>query len=150
MTTAEAPPALNPRQLRRRAATSAPWTRDQVANVAVLDLAAVVVVLVAAWNAHGVHSTSTGISWLMLALLGLAISGTVHSLFLLRARQSLSLATDLILDTWIRPESVSGGSATHVHVVGSARFHRADCAFVQGRATAPGDGGSAPCEVCQP
>ena len=155
MTALDAPRStLDVRAVRRQAAATGPWTREQIATLAVVDLAAAALILIAAWNARGTHSTAHGIAWLMVALLGLGVSGTAHAVFLQRARRVLALAIAVVVE----PISATiGGDSSNrfsgadlVRVAGSQRYHRAECAFVVGREVLAADSAGEPCEVCRP
>jgi hypothetical protein len=141
-----------------------PWTPDQIATLCVVDAVGLAIVLAGAWEAHSQHDTRGALAWFAAALLGLALSGTAHALWLIRARRAIALAIGLVTDSRrlsgvlhastpsARPDEI----ADVVLVAGSKRYHRSDCAFAEGRevtqlaSSEATSLGFRPCEVCLP
>ena len=151
---------LDVRQLRRDAATSGPWTREQVSTVAVVDLLMLASIATCAWFASDAKTTTAALSWLVVALLALGLSGLTHAMFLLRCRRGIALAVQRVLDPDELPipasESTAGAPHRLVALVSSTRYHRPDCAFVAGRDVEEvlldehERQWRTPCEVCTP
>jgi hypothetical protein len=140
---------------------SVPWPADAVGRLVVSNMVGLAVILASAYEASHEHVMRSSLTWLNLAVLGLAIAGAGNALWVLRGRQALASArgaafAELHLPVADDPPSVVEGDQDVVAIPGLRRFHRPDCAFVAGRATelvtpaVRGRDGLLPCEICQP
>jgi hypothetical protein len=139
----------------------------------VADGVGLAIIVIGALQAGRQVEVRTAMSWLMVSLLGLAVCGVAHAVWVMRARRSLALATRLLIDPLHRelsPEllraapaaelsgaaSAETATTTLVAIAGSRRYHRPDCALVTGKPVvvvsrfdeSPSD--HVPCEVCVP
>lgn len=138
------------------------WTRRQVATVLAADVAALAVMLFGAWRAAAAQNTQPALRWLIVAILGLGISGFAQAGWIARNRQAVRF-TVAGLPAQVRVALQSNVAVTSAEqadgfaaVQNSMRYHRAACAFVAGReviALPAQDETLAaryPCEVCCP
>jgi hypothetical protein len=130
----------------------------------VADGVGLVLILVGWWQAAGVGSVQSGLAWLNLCLAGLVVAAVGNGLWLLRARQAVSLARVSVLgvahpvEVAMRPMYApsENGHARLAAVPGLLRFHRPGCALVAGKQVrvasrvAHERAGRQGCEVCEP
>ncbi|HWB65632.1 MAG TPA: hypothetical protein VG708_02225 [Mycobacteriales bacterium] len=159
------PPALpagplDPRALSGRLRPSTPWTNELLAGTLVANLIGLAVIAAGGYQANQAETERTGLSWLVVSLLGLAICGAANAIWLLRVRRYLALAVGVALDPGLRDRLGAGSHAATstvalVVVRGTRRYHRAGCPLVAGKRVEPITRHAATethtrCEVCEP
>lgn len=136
----------------------APWTAEQAARLVVANLAALAGIVATAYGAASSDDVQTAVLWCNLAVAALAFAGVSNGLWLVRCHSTTSTWRADVLDEVVatvrvpRPV-ITDGHEGYVVVPGLARYHRPDCAFVEGRPARPADddlhrGDLVPCEVC--
>jgi hypothetical protein len=135
-----------------------------VVRLLITDCFGLLLILMGWWQAAGVGSVRTGLAWFNLCLAGLVVAGVGNGLWLLRARQAVTLARVSVLGQ-PRPVEVTtvpafgpseNGHAVLVAAPGLLRFHRPGCALVAGKQVGVASrvaherAGRMPCEVCEP
>jgi hypothetical protein len=138
------------------------WTRRQVGTLLAVDVVAVAVILLGAWQCAQAPDDDPALGWFSVSLLGLALSGLAHGSWIARNRRTVRsavahLPTDVrLVVTASAPTGRADDVSEIVAVSGSLRYHRRECALATGRevvALSAEDETLAAryaCEVCRP
>jgi hypothetical protein len=143
-----------------RAFRTGPWSGRGLAAIVATDALAIILAMVGWWNASGESRAGDQIGWLNVSLAGVVITIGANGLFLARGRQTIRLATTVVLTdppragagTW-PIVSANGHTAAQsfvvaspgspdsdlrqgrlVSVAGTRRYHRPGCALVAAKA----------------
>jgi hypothetical protein len=140
---------------------SDPWSNDYRIRLIIANALGVVLIGIGWYQARGLSSVRTEISWLELSIVGLVIAGTANALWLLRGRQVVTLARVAVFADIPRRQTTAAADHAHTQVTdvlvwaqGMTRFHRPDCLLVVNkrfqRLTDTDTESLNPCEVCSP
>jgi hypothetical protein len=141
-----------------------PWSPELVAAVAAGNALGLFLLVVTWWETSTTGILRTQMSWIEVGLAGLTVAGAANALWILRARQALTLARVALLhEASLDTLAAAVGASTPMHASaalvtapGSTRVHREGCVFVAGRVVQHVTGeaaaarGLAGCQVCQP
>ena len=156
---------LDPATLRARTGrTYRPWSAEHMVLLWMADMVALALLMICWWEVASTGILRTQLTWIELGMAGLVIAGAANALWLLRGRQSVALASAMLLqesvlaDLDVVGQGTGDGTAAGatVHVPGGSRFHRPGCAFVADRVARPMPradlerAGLEPCQICSP
>ena len=125
-------------------AARASFAPPAVLGVAALAQGGAIALALLAWNGSATKASPTGqISWVAVAALAVAVSGTVNALWLARTRRVIGIrqrqVTIRIREVGDRYgpspalETGTGGDITLVAVEGMGLYHRVGCILMHGR-----------------
>jgi hypothetical protein len=137
-----------------------PWTTEQVARVLVTNAAGLTVLLAGAYESSLAPNMRTAMSWLILALAGLAVAGVANGVWLTRSRHEVSSRLRDQLDALrgyaVEPSENIDVVAGVLTAPGLRRYHRPGCDLLTLRTTHPASAeeiqraGLTACEICEP
>ena len=145
-----------------RSTVRAPWRPMALVRLGVVDAIGLGVILTGAYQASQQNDVQDALSWLVVATIGLMLSGAASFAWISNARVAVAARRARIDDAIhqciaeLQPATAATDRTALVHVARTQRFHRADCALVADRKTTTGTRAAfekrklVPCEVCQP
>lgn len=154
---------LSPSSLRQREAARGPWTTDDLGAPIAANIVCLGLIVGSWWSASGRGRADEQVVWLAISIAGVMIAGGVNGILLLRLFGNIRLAKRAVL----LPDELAGGArpATSaqavnrgelVHILGTTRFHRADCPLANGKSSEAATrrthelAGLRACETCRP
>jgi hypothetical protein len=141
--------------------TTGPWVPDHVVRFAGGNAIGLLLIAASWWQISDLGLVRDQLAWFVVSLVGLGVAGTTNGLWLLRGQRAVTGArTEMAVVLATRRDAAKAPVATNGHglvtVPTTARYHRAGCALVSGRAveeagrTAHEAAGRRPCEACCP
>jgi hypothetical protein len=138
-----------------------PWAPDHVVRFAVGNAVGLLLIAAGWWQISDLGIVRDQLAWFVVSLTGLGVAGATNGIWLLRGQRAVTDArTVMAVALTARMEEAVVPAATNGHglvtVPATARYHRAGCALVCGRAVEQAErpaheaAGRRPCEACCP
>ena len=138
-----------------------PWAPDHVVRFAAGNAVGLLLIATGWWQISDLGIVRDQLAWFVVSLVGLGVSGATNGIWLLRGQRAVTDArTGMAVALTARRKLAAAPAATNGHglvtVPATARYHRAGCALVSGRAieeagrSAHEAAGRRPCEACCP
>jgi len=143
------------------AAATRPWAPDHVVRFAVGNAVGLLLIAAGWWQISDLGVVRDQLAWFVVGLVGLGVAGVTNGVWLLRGQRAVTGArAEMAAALRAGREAAAAPAATNGHgfvtVAATARYHRAGCALVEGRAVEQGGrsaheaAGRRPCEACRP
>ena len=138
-----------------------PWAPDHVVRFAGGNAVGLLLIAAGWWQISDLGIVRDQLAWFVVTLVGLGVSGATNGIWLLRGARAVTGArTGMAVALAARHDAAHAPVSTNGHglltVPATARYHRAGCALVSGRAveeagrTVHEAAGRQPCEACCP
>ena len=139
-----------------------PWAPDHVVRFAAGNAVGLLLIATGWWQISDLGVVRDQLAWFVVTLVGLGVSGATNGIWLLRGQRAVTGArTEMAVALTARragsaPVASNGHGLVTVAAASTARYHRAGCALVSGRAVEEAGrstheaAGRRPCEACCP
>jgi hypothetical protein len=135
------------------------WPAERAARLVLTNVVSLLVLVAAAYEAHGAETTRVALAWFNAGLVALMVAAVTDGLWVLSGRRAVVLARVAVLPGPVTAPTRSREPATPSALVAGprmTRYHRPSCPLVSGKTVriqskdAHERAGRRPCDTCEP